>query len=107
MSQLARQKEIQTPTAQESIAAAKSLFTNGGKRKQLKIVFNSFDKQGRGLICIAGGLSPKDCFRSFEDFDDLELQKVRRGMQVLQGITKRVYSKVGDVNKLKPSHFTA
>lgn len=107
MSQLARTQEINPPTAQESIAAAKALFTKGYKRKQLKIVYNSFDKQDRGLICIAGGLSPHDCFRNFEDFNDLELQKVRRGMQVLQGITKRVNSKVGDVNKLRPSHFTA
>ncbi|MDD9154977.1 hypothetical protein PVK64_02060 [Aliivibrio sp. S4TY2] len=105
MSQLAHVAP-HTPSAMESIAAAKALFTKDHKRKQLKIVFNSFDKQGRGLICIAGGLSSHDCFRNFEDFNDIELQKIRRGMQVLQGITKRIYTKVGDVNKLKPSHFT-
>ncbi|MGF1764829.1 hypothetical protein [Aliivibrio kagoshimensis] len=106
MPQLAETIDSTRP-APESIAACKELFTQRHKRNQLKIAFNSLPVRSRGMICIAGGLSSQDSYRSFEEFDDLELQKIRRGLQELKGIIKRFDIKVGDVNKLKPSHFKA
>lgn len=106
MSQLA-QVSNSVPSAQESINTCKALFSTGHKRNQIKIAFNSLTVRARGMICIAGGLPVADCHRSFEDFNDIELQKIRRGMIELKGITKRFDIKVGDVNKLRPSHFQA
>lgn len=106
MSQLA-QVSNPVPSAQESINTCKALFSTGHKRNQIKIAFNSLTVRARGMICIAGGLPVADCHRSFEDFNDIELQKIRRGMIELKGITKRFDTKVGDVNKLRPSHFQA
>lgn len=106
MSQLAQVSNL-VPSAQESIEACKALFSKDHKREQIKAVFNSLTVRARGMICIAGGLPVADCHRSFEDFNDIELQKIRRGLLELKGITKRFDTKVGDVSKLKPSHFEA
>ena len=95
------------PSATQSIEACKALFSKGHKRDLIKMAFNSLTVRGRGMICIAGGLPASDCHRNFEEFNELELQKIHRGLQELKGITKRFDSKVGDVNKLKPSHFQA
>ncbi|EJQ6596298.1 hypothetical protein V9R58_001247 [Vibrio parahaemolyticus] len=110
MSQLANKQELQppvhqvsTPSALESIAACKSLFDKGAKRQKIRKMYDEMSDRSRGLILIAGGMSPKDYNRSFDSFDDLELQKVRSGMQLLKEMVLKFDRKVGDVRRLKHS----
>lgn len=107
MNQLARNVHTQhTPPAQESIAACKSLFNGAATRCQLKKMFNELPEKSRGLVLIAGGLPARDYNREFESFDDLELQKIRAGMQYLKNLTVTFDSKVGDVRRLKHYQFS-
>ncbi|EKO3931986.1 hypothetical protein GAW91_002622 [Vibrio fluvialis] len=107
MNQLARNAHTQhTPPAQESIAACKSLFNGATTRCQLKKMFNELPEKSRGLVLIAGGLPVSDYSREFESFDDLELQKIRTGMQYLKNLTVTFDSKVGDVRRLKHYQFS-
>lgn len=108
MSQLAKQQviEIQSPNAQESIAACKSLFDKGAKRRKLRAMYDEMDPRSRGLILIAGGMPAKDYSREFDSFDDLELQKVRSGMQLLKNMVMKIDRKVGDVRRLKHSDIS-
>ncbi|MCX8761353.1 hypothetical protein [Vibrio parahaemolyticus] len=110
MSQLARQHEThspvvesKTPSALESIAACKSLFDKGVKRQKLRKMYDEMSDRNRGLILIAGGMPAKDYSREFDSFDDLELQKVRSGMQLLKEMVLKFDRKVGDVRRLKHS----
>lgn len=109
MSQLARQQaaQPQLPSAADSIAACKSLFDGEATRSKLKKMFNSLPDKGRGLVLIAGGLPPKDYQREFESFDDLELQKVRIGMQYLKETVVGFDKQLGDVRRLKHYHFSS
>ncbi|EHK9608911.1 hypothetical protein ACPV54_06005 [Vibrio mediterranei] len=109
MSQLARQQVIQpkTPSAAESIAACKSLFNGEATRRKLQKMFNSLPDKSRGLVLIAGGLPAKDYQRKFESFDDLELQKIRNGMQYLKQTVVGFDRHLGDVRRLKHSHFSS
>ncbi len=108
MSQLAKQQvtEIQSPDAQESIAACKSLFDKGAKRRKLRAMYDEMNARSRGLILIAGGMPAKDYSREFDSFDDLELQKVRSGMQLLKDMVMKIDRKVGDVRRLKHSDIS-
>ncbi|MEZ9711672.1 hypothetical protein AB4267_02240 [Vibrio cyclitrophicus] len=113
MSQLARQQEMQpsslkerAPSAAESIAACKSLFDKSAKRRKLRDMYNEMSDRSRGLILIAGGMPPKDYSREFDSFDDLELQKVRSGMQLLKEMVMKFDRKVGDVRRLKHSDIS-
>ncbi|MEZ8060486.1 hypothetical protein [Vibrio splendidus] len=113
MSQLARKQETQspsqneeTPSALDSIAACKALFDRGAKRRKLRAMYNELNDRSRGLILIAGGMTPKDYDREFESFDDLELQKVRSGMQLLKEMVMKFDRKVGDVRHLKHSDIS-
>jgi hypothetical protein len=110
MSQLANKQELQspvhqvnTPSALDSIAACKSLFEKGVKRQKLRKMYDEMSDRSRGLILIAGGMSPKDYYRDFDSFNDLELQKVRSGMQLLKEMVLKFDRKVGDVRRLKHS----
>ncbi|MFA0085371.1 hypothetical protein [Vibrio sp. 10N.261.51.F12] len=114
MSQLAReqikQQQIAQPTAPnalESIAACKSLFNGEATRRKLKKVFNNMPDKTRGLVLIAGGLPAKDYQRRFESFNDLELQKIRTGMQCLKEIVVGFDKKLGDVRRLKHYQFSS
>ena len=106
MMNIATQVKTSVPPASESISAAKALFTFEHKRKQVKRIFNSLNIRQRVMICIAGGLSPQDGYRHFDEFDELELQKLRKGLQELKGITTR-FEIMGDIKRLTPSHFGA
>ncbi|MBL4831296.1 MAG: hypothetical protein JKY55_15595 [Aliivibrio sp.] len=106
MSQLAETQEL-VRSAPESISACKELFSKSYKCNQLKYAFNSLTNRERAMICFCGELKRSDSYRKFEDFDDLELQKIRKALQELKVITKRFDTNVGDVTKLKPSHFQA
>ncbi|MFA0438625.1 hypothetical protein AB4560_01630 [Vibrio sp. 10N.222.51.C12] len=108
MSQLARQQEMQpqVPSAADSIAACKSLFDKSAKRRKLRDMYNEMSDRSRGLILIAGGMPPKDYSREFDSFDDLELQKVRSGMQLLKEMVMKFDRKVGDVRRLKHSDIS-
>lgn len=110
MSQLARQLETQTtdveihiPSARESIVECKALFDKGEKRRKLRKMYDEMSDRSRGLILIAGGMKPKDYDREFNSFDDLELQKVRDGMQLLKEMVMTFDREVGDVRRLKHS----
>ncbi|MDC0611921.1 hypothetical protein OAP63_14410 [Vibrio sp.] len=110
MSQLARQKQSENtvaPSADDSIAACKSLFNGASTRKQLKTVFNELPDKSRGLVLIAGGLPPRDYQRKFESFDDLELQKIRVGMQYLKDMVVGFDNRLGDVRRLKHYQFSS
>ncbi|HCH5317018.1 TPA: hypothetical protein NKY78_002499 [Vibrio parahaemolyticus] len=108
MSQLAIQQEQrqQAPNANESIAACKALFNGSATRGKLRKVFNELPDKSRGLILIAGGMSPKDYQREFESFDDLELQKIRSGMQYLKEMIVGFDNTLGDVRRLKHYQFS-
>lgn len=113
MSQLAKKQEVQpsqlkgeAPSSAESIAACKSLFDKGAKRRKLRDVYNEMSDRSRGLILIAGGMPPKDYVREFDSFDDLELQQVRSGMQELKEMVLKIDRKVGDVRRLKHSDIS-
>lgn len=108
MSQLAQPQAMQpsslnegAPSAADSIAACKSLFDKSAKRRKLRDMYNAMSDRSRGLILIAGGMSPKDYSREFDSFDDLELQKVRSGMLLLKEMVMTFDRKVGDVRRLK------
>ncbi|EGU39431.1 hypothetical protein [Vibrio scophthalmi] len=105
MSQLANKQELQpeAPNALESIAACKALFDKSVKRQKLRKMYDEMSDRSRGLILIAGGMPPKDYNRSFDSFNDLELQKVRMGMQLLKEMALTFDRKVGDVRRLKHS----
>ncbi|WP_240205668.1 hypothetical protein [Vibrio sp. CyArs1] len=109
MSQLARTQETlrETPCAAESIAACKSLFNGEATRRKLQKMFNNLPDKSRGLVLIAGGLPAKDYKREFESFDDLELQKVRKGMQYLKEAVVGFDKQLGDVRRLKHYHFSS
>ncbi|EHR1162090.1 hypothetical protein KS876_001091 [Vibrio parahaemolyticus] len=109
MSQLAIQQErqLQVPKASESIAACKSLFTGKATRCKLKKMFNELPDKSRGLVLIAGGLPARDYTRKFESFDDLELQKIRTGMQYLKEMIVGFDNKLGDVRRLKHYQFSS
>ncbi len=116
MSQLALQTKQQTPqhakqqrsapNAQDSLAACKSLFNGSATRKTLQRMFDSLPNRHRGLVLIAGGLTTSDFSRSFNSFDDLELQKLRSGMKLLKEVIVEFDSKLGDVRRLKHKHFS-
>lgn len=107
MSQLAIQQKQSVPSAQDSIAACKSLFNGASTRNQLKKVFNKLPDKSRGLILIAGGLPAKDYQRQFESFNDLELQKIRTGMMYLKELIVDFDNKLGDVRRLKHYQFSS
>jgi|GEM_PF-1372092 len=110
MSQLARKTHPDAanlaPSASESLAKCKSLFTGEHTRCQIKAMYNKLAPKQRGLICIAGGLKPSEYNRDFESFDDLELQKIRTGMQFLKSMAVEFDSKLGDVRRLKHYQFS-
>ncbi|EHR6439719.1 hypothetical protein CV742_19780 [Vibrio parahaemolyticus] len=108
MSQLAiQQKQLQqVPNANESIAACKALFNGSATRGKLRKVFNELPDKSRGLVLIAGGMSPKDYQREFESFNDLELQKIRSGMQYLKEMIVGFDNTLGDVRRLKHYQFS-
>ncbi|WP_318464755.1 hypothetical protein [Photobacterium leiognathi] len=109
MIQLARQQETQpqVPNAADSIAACKSLFNGEATRRKLKKMFNSLPDKSRGLVLIAGGLPARDYQRQFESFDDLELQKIRKGMQYLKEVVVGFDKQFGDVRRLKHYQFSS
>ncbi|EGR1562250.1 hypothetical protein [Vibrio parahaemolyticus] len=108
MSQLAIQQEQlqQAPNANESIAACKALFNGSATRGKLRKMFNELPDKSRGLVLIAGGMSPKDYQREFESFNDLELQKIRLGMQYLKEMIVGFDNTLGDVRRLKHYQFS-
>ncbi|MDC5720588.1 hypothetical protein [Vibrio europaeus] len=108
MSQLAiqQQRQPQAPDANESIAACKALFNGQTVRCKLKSMFNELPDKSRGLVLIAGGLPAKDYQREFDSFDDLELQKIRNGMQYLKQMIVGFDNELGDVRRLKHYQFS-
>lgn len=98
-----RQTQPEIPCAIDSIAACKALFEKGVKRQKLRKMYDEMSDRSRGLILIAAGMPPKDYEREFESFDDLELQKIRFGMQLLKELVLKLDRKVGDVRRLKHS----
>ncbi|EGQ8192679.1 hypothetical protein [Vibrio parahaemolyticus] len=110
MSQLAIQQQQErqpsAPDANESIAACKSLFNGSATRAKLRKMFNELPDKSRGLVLIAGGMSPKDYQREFESFNDLELQKIRSGMQYLKEMIVGFDNTLGDVRRLKHYQFS-
>jgi len=91
--------------ASDSIAAVRALFTAKHCRNQVKLAYESLSDRQRGMVCIAGGLPPHDFSRHFDSFDDLERQRVRRGLQELNAINRRFENSIGNLKNLKPGTF--
>ncbi|WP_193242419.1 hypothetical protein [Vibrio navarrensis] len=96
---------VSVPSAEESIAKAKSLFSKSYKRSVIRKIYNAFNEKQRGMCCIAGGLDPQSAFKSFDELDDIERQKVRKGIEQLDSITKKFERKLGNVKRLSPNDF--
>ncbi|MGR2935280.1 hypothetical protein ABMY18_05450 [Vibrio vulnificus] len=96
---------IPVPDAEISIAKAKSLFSKSYKRSVIRKIYNAFNEKQRGMCCIAGGLDPQSAFKSFDELDDIERQKVRKGIEHLDSITKPFERKLGTVSRLTPTDF--
>ena len=109
MSQLAikQEQQLQTPNAAESIAACKALFTGEATRCKLRKMFDALPDKSRGLVLIAGGLPAKDYQRAFESFNDLELQKIRTGMNYVKQLVVDLDNELGDVRRLKHYQFSS
>ncbi|QSV13267.1 hypothetical protein CGI80_00505 [Vibrio parahaemolyticus] len=110
MNQLATQQQqhqLKAPSAQESITACRAHFNGQATRNKLREMFNRLPEKSRGLVLIAGGLPARDYQRKFESFDDLELQKIRKGMKYLKEMTVGFDNKLGDVRRLKHYQFSS
>ena len=110
MSQLAiKQQEQFKPKqgAAKSIAACKALFNGSATRAKIRKLYNNLPDRTRGLILIAGGMCPKDYQRDFDDFTDLELHQIRKGMSYLKDIVVGFDSRLGDVRRLKHYQFSS
>ncbi|WP_182034159.1 hypothetical protein [Vibrio diabolicus] len=103
MSQLAIQQEQQKqiPNASESIAACKALFNGSATRGKLKQLWNGMPPRFRGLVLIAGDLKASEHVRDFDSFNDLELHKIRNGMQQIKEVATLFDRNLGDVRRLK------
>ena len=106
MNNLATVQSETLPTAQESIAACKSLFNGQHTRATLKGMWNKMPPRFRGMILIAGDLKAAEHVREFDSFTDLELTKIRRGMQLIKEMSVEFDSKLGDVRRLKHYQFS-
>ncbi|EKB1966826.1 hypothetical protein ONF83_003739 [Vibrio parahaemolyticus] len=108
MSQLATQQEQQKqiPNASESIAACKALFNCSATRGRLEKLWNGMPPRFRGMVLVAGNLKASEYVREFDSFDDLELQKIRNGMQQIKEIATVFDRNIGDVRRLKHSQFS-
>ncbi|HBC3454423.1 TPA: hypothetical protein KDY47_003276 [Vibrio parahaemolyticus] len=95
------------PSAQESIAACKALFNGSATRNKLKELWNGMPPRFRGMVLIAGDLKASEHVREFESFDDLELHKIRIGMQQIKEIALLFDRNVGDVRRLKHYQFSS
>ncbi|EKO3522620.1 hypothetical protein K7V76_002483 [Vibrio fluvialis] len=96
----------QPPAAQESIAACRALFNGQQTRGTLKEFYNRLEPKQRGLILIAAGLPARDYERHFEEFDDIELEKIRKGMQFIKQMSVNFDNQLGDVRRLKHYQFS-
>ncbi|ANB97619.1 TPA: hypothetical protein NKU90_000411 [Vibrio parahaemolyticus] len=108
MSQLAIQQEQlqQAPNANESIAACKALFNGSATRSKLKELWDGMPPRFRGMVLIAGDLKASEHVREFDSFNDLELHKIRNGMQQIKEIATLFDRNVGDVRRLKHYQFS-
>ncbi|EIJ0963971.1 hypothetical protein LH717_001621 [Vibrio parahaemolyticus] len=108
MNQLAENTELNlVPSAQQSIANAKALFNGQATRRKLERMFDALPDKSRGLVLIAGGLPAKDYQREFSSFDDLELQKIRTGMNYMKQLVVDLDNELGDVRRLKHYQFSS
>ncbi|PFG55724.1 hypothetical protein ATG66_2040 [Vibrio sp. ES.051] len=111
MSQLAKNIEPRPiakpmPSAQESITACKALFNGSATRGKLKELWNGMPPRFRGMVLVAGGLKASEHVREFDCFDDLELHKIRIGMQQIKEISTLFDRTIGDVRRLKHYQFS-
>ncbi|UXI00455.1 hypothetical protein [Photobacterium sp. TY1-4] len=96
---------VQVKTGADHLADAKALFKAKHARSQVKLAYESLSQKQRGMVCIAAGLSPHDFSRHFNDFNDQELQQLRKGLLELTAITRRFENSVGNLQHLKPHIF--
>ncbi len=103
------QTEVSTPvpSAQESIAACKAHFNGQSTRRTLKEMWGKMPPRFRGMILIAGDLKASEHVREFDSFTDLELTKIRRGMQTIKEMSVLFDSKLGDVRRLRHYQFSS
>ena len=91
--------------AVHSIAMAHALFESSYKRSKVRKAYNALTLKQRAMCCIAGDLEPQTANRSFEQLNDIERQKVRRGLAEMNKVTKRFENEVGQVSQLKAPDF--
>ncbi|PJC85326.1 hypothetical protein CSW98_15985 [Vibrio sp. HA2012] len=106
MSVAAKKQTVQTPSAQDSIAACKSLFNGKATRNKLKEMWHRMPPRFRGMVLIAGDIKPSEYARELDEFDDIELQKIRNGMQLIKEIALVFDRNLGDVRHLKHYQFS-
>ncbi|WP_158175005.1 hypothetical protein [Grimontia hollisae] len=93
------------PSAEESIAAIKALFTSGYKQNQIAMVYNGLSNKQRALILLAGGADHSLRETNFKELDDLTREKIRRGLTEFSGMIRRFNNAVGHIEKTLPSDF--
>ncbi|HCH3912918.1 hypothetical protein [Vibrio parahaemolyticus] len=96
---------VKVVSAEESIAKAKMLFTGSYKRNLICKLYNEFEPKQRGMCCIAGGLDPSCANKAFEELDDIERQKIKKGFEFLNSIIKSFESQLGAVSQLRSKDF--
>ncbi|EOB4245203.1 hypothetical protein ACIL2N_000967 [Vibrio metschnikovii] len=92
-------------SAEESIAKAHALFDRSYKRQKIRRTYNGLTVKQRGMCCIAGGLSPECAQHSFDELNDIQRQKVRKGLELMNTVTKRFEGRVGNVSQLAAPDF--
>ncbi|EIF5160643.1 hypothetical protein [Vibrio cholerae] len=91
--------------AAHSIAMAHALFESSYKRNKVRKAYNALTLKQRAMCCIAGDLDPKIANVTFDQLNDIERQKVRRGLDEMNKVTKRFECEVGNVSQLKAPDF--
>lgn len=96
---------LQHVPAQHSIAMAHALFESSYKRNKVRKAYNALTLKQRAMCCIVGDLEPRIANRSFDQLNDIERQKVRRGLEEMNKVTKHFECEVGQVIQLKAPDF--
>ncbi|WP_217517057.1 hypothetical protein [Vibrio metschnikovii] len=92
-------------SAESSIARAHALFDRSYKRQKIRRTYDGLTVKQRAMCCIAGGLSPDHANQSFDQLNDIQRQKVRKGLELMDSVTKRFEGRVGNVSQLAAPDF--
>ncbi|CZF83153.1 hypothetical protein [Grimontia marina] len=91
--------------AEDSIAAAKALFTIGHKQSLIALIYNGLQAKQRALLLSAGGADHNLRDMNFKDLDGLTREKVRRGLNEFSIVIRRFNNAVGHIERTLPTDF--